>query len=139
MIKNTKLSVLNFLVSNKLRDLFLKQNIFPLERSRPATRRRGDFVTTSLCMSQWRRRYVLNETPNEVSVERRQDVSVVSIHGVLFYVSTTSPVSPKRSTEMTLLWYVSTPPRVGVTLLRRCLRSQVTLSWTQSCTFLRLI
>ena len=26
----TKLSILNFLVSEKLRDLFLKQNIFPL-------------------------------------------------------------------------------------------------------------
>ena len=61
-------------------------------------------------------------------MERRQDVSVVRIHDVPFYVSTTSPVSPKRSTQMTLLWYVSTPPRVGVTLLRRSLRSQVTLS-----------
>ena len=139
MIKNTKLSVLNFLVSNKLRDLFLKQNIFPLERSRPATRRRGDVVTTSFCTSQWRGSYVLDETSNEVSVERRQDVSVVRIHDVPFYVSTTSPVSPKRSTQMTLLWYVSTPPRVGVTLLRRSLRSQVTLSWTQSGTYLRLI
>ena len=41
----------------------------------PATRRRSDAVTTSLCMSQWRRRYVSNETPN--------DVSVVRLHGIL--------------------------------------------------------
>ena len=33
-------------------------------------------------MSQWRRRYVSNETPNDVSIERRQDVSVVCLHGV---------------------------------------------------------
>ena len=92
--------------------MFLKQNIFSLERSRPATIRRGDVVTTSLCTSQWRPRYVLNETPNEVSLERRLDVSVVRIHDIPFYVSTTSPVSPKRNTQMTLLWYVSTPPRV---------------------------
>ena len=40
----------------------------------PAKRRRGDVVTMSLCTSQRRRRYVSNETPNDVSVERRQDV-----------------------------------------------------------------
>ena len=49
----------------------------------PATRRRSDVVTTSLCTSQWRRRYVSNETPNDVTVERRQDVSVVPLHDVL--------------------------------------------------------
>ena len=38
---------------------------------------------TSLCTSQWRRRYVSNETPNNVSVERCQDISVVHLHGVL--------------------------------------------------------
>ena len=37
----------------------------------PATRRRGDVVTKSLCTSQRRRSYVLNETPNDVSMERR--------------------------------------------------------------------
>ena len=37
----------------------------------PATRRRGDVVTKSLCTSQRRRNYVLNETPNDVSMERR--------------------------------------------------------------------
>ena len=41
----------------------------------PATRRCGDVVTTSLCTSQRRRRYVSNETPN--------DVSVVCLHDVL--------------------------------------------------------
>ena len=49
----------------------------------PATRRRGDVVTTSLYTSQWRRRYVSNETPNDVSVERRQVASVVRLHEVL--------------------------------------------------------
>ena len=36
-----------------------------------ATRRRGDAAMTSLCMLQRRRRYVSNEAPNGVSVERR--------------------------------------------------------------------
>ena len=49
----------------------------------PAMRRHGDVVTTSLCTSQRRRRYVSNETPNDVSVERHQDVSVVRLHDVL--------------------------------------------------------
>ena len=48
-----------------------------------ALRRRGDVAATSLCTSQWRRRYVSNETPNNVSMERRQDVSVVRLHDVL--------------------------------------------------------
>ena len=38
---------------------------------------------TSLCASQGRRRYVSNETPNNVSMERRQDVSGVRLHDVL--------------------------------------------------------
>ena len=49
----------------------------------PATGRYGKAVTTSLCTSQQRRRYVLNETPNNISVERRQYVSVVLLHNVL--------------------------------------------------------
>ena len=48
----------------------------------PATRRHGDVVTTSLCASQRRCRYISNETSNYVSMERCQDVSC--------YVSTTS-------------------------------------------------
>ena len=51
--------------------------------SHPATRRCGDIVTTSLSMFQWRRRYVSNKTPNDVSIERRQDVSVVCLNDVL--------------------------------------------------------
>ena len=51
--------------------------------SHPATRRRDDVVTASLCTSQQRLRYASNETPNDVSVERRQDVSVVRLHDVL--------------------------------------------------------
>ena len=43
-------------------------------------RRRGNVVTASLCTSQWRRRYVPNETPNDVSLERRQDVSKVCLN-----------------------------------------------------------
>ena len=51
--------------------------------SNSALRRRGDVVTTSFCTSQRRRRYVPNETPNYVSMERRQDFSVVHLHDVL--------------------------------------------------------
>ena len=171
------------MVLEKLQNLFLKQNLFPLKRSHPATRRRGDVVTTSLWTSQRRRRYVLNETPNNVLLERRQDVSVVHPHDVLLerrdnvlkghskdvsslhlhdvssksqmkhpatskwyvtktsycYVSTMSPVRPKWNAQMTLLWYLSTPPRFGITLFRRSTRSQVTLLWTQSGTLPRLI
>ena len=44
--------------------------------------RQQDVVTTSLCTSQWRRRYVSNETPNDVSVGHCQDVSVVCLKQV---------------------------------------------------------
>ena len=43
----------------------------------PATRRRGDVVTASLCTPQRRRRYVSNETPNDVSVVRLPNVLLV--------------------------------------------------------------
>ena len=49
----------------------------------PVLRRRGDVASTSLCTSQRRCRYVSNETPNEVSMELRQDVSVVRLYDVL--------------------------------------------------------
>ena len=52
-------------------------------KTHPALRRRGDIVTTSLCTSQRRRRYFPNETPNDVSMERRQNVSVVRLHNIL--------------------------------------------------------
>ena len=51
--------------------------------SHPALRRCGDAAATSLCTSQWRRRYVSNETPKDVSMERCQDVSVVRLYDVL--------------------------------------------------------
>ena len=51
--------------------------------SHPPTRRRSNVVTASLCTSQQHRRYTSNETPNNVSVERRQDVSVVRLHNIL--------------------------------------------------------
>ena len=54
-----------------------------VRNNHPATRRRGDVVTTSLCTSQQRRSYVSNETLNDVSMERRQDVSVVRLHDVV--------------------------------------------------------
>ena len=49
----------------------------------PATRCRGEVVTTSFCTSQRRHRYVSNEAPYDVSVERSQGVSVVRLHDVL--------------------------------------------------------
>ena len=49
----------------------------------PARRRRGDVAATSLDTSQWRRKEVSNETPNFVSVVRREDVSLVRLHDVI--------------------------------------------------------
>ena len=49
----------------------------------PVIRLRGGLVATLLCTSQWRRRYVPNETPNDVLVERRQGVSVVRLYDVV--------------------------------------------------------
>ena len=40
----------------------------------PATRHCGDVITLSLCTSQRRRRYISNETPNDVSVVRLYNV-----------------------------------------------------------------
>ena len=51
--------------------------------SHPALTRRGDIAATSLCTSQWRRRYVSNKTSNDVSMERREDVSMVRLYDVL--------------------------------------------------------
>ena len=45
--------------------------------------RQGDLVATSLDTSQWRRKDVSNETPNYISVVRRQDVSLVRLHDVI--------------------------------------------------------
>ena len=51
--------------------------------SHSATRRSNDVVTTSFCMSQWRHSYVSNETPYDIPVELRQNVSVVVLHDIL--------------------------------------------------------
>ena len=51
--------------------------------SHPATRGHDDVTTTSFCTSQRRRRYVKNETPNDVLMERREGVSVVHLHDIL--------------------------------------------------------
>ena len=66
--------------------LFIERKIFNTSIRNlfhPAARCRGDVVATSLCTFQRRHRYVSNETTNDFSVERRQDVSVVSLHDVL--------------------------------------------------------
>ena len=52
--------------------------------SHPATRWPGNVVTTSLCMSQRRRSYISNETPNDVLMEHSQDVSVVRLHDIFW-------------------------------------------------------
>ena len=61
-------------------------------------RRRGDVATTSPCTSQWRRRYVSNETPKDVSMEGSQDVSVVRLHNVL--LERRSDVSKGRNNDV---------------------------------------
>ena len=57
--------------------------ILELATSKPAIRRCRDVATTPFCMSQRRCRYVSNETPNSVLVERRQCVSVIRLRDIL--------------------------------------------------------
>ena len=47
--------------------------------SQPATERRGNVVMTSLHTFQHCHRYVPNEKPNDIQVERRQQVSVLRL------------------------------------------------------------
>ena len=68
------------------------------DASHPALLRRGDVITTSLCTSQRRRRYVSNETPNDVSMDRHQDFSVVRLHDVLF--ERRNDVSKERNSDV---------------------------------------
>ena len=88
------------------------------ERTHPATRRRGDIVTASLCTSQRSRRYVSNETPKTsqwsvvktcqwyvfttsywyVVTTSQGDVMTTSHQ----YVSTTSQISLKWNTQRRL-------------------------------------
>ena len=101
--------------------LTIQSNYLPA--THPATRRRTDVVTTSLCMSQRRRSHVSNEIRNDVSVERlhdillerRDDVSrrgnndVPSVH--LLDVSNKSqmkhPTTSQWCVTKTSQWYVS--------------------------------
>ena len=105
------------------------------ERTHPATRRRGDIVTASLCTSQRSRRYVSNETPKTSqwsvvktcqwyvfttsqislkwntqrhSVVRHQDVSVVRIHDVPLVRLYDVSCNSQMKHPITSLWYVST-------------------------------
>ena len=94
--------------------------ILLVEFTHPARRCYDDVIMTSFCTSHWRRRSVPNETPNDISVERRQDVSVIRLHDVLLVcrddvswrrndnVPTTSQTSLKWNTQ----WRLSgTSPR----------------------------
>ena len=103
-----------------------------LVATHPALRRRGDAAATSLCTSQRRRSYVPNETPNDFSMERHQDVSVIHLQDVILerrndvskgrYKGVSSvrlhnvskesqmkhPVTSQRYVTKTSQWYVST-------------------------------
>ena len=76
--RNEKSSNKSAKVIGKIEEI-IKNNKY----THPRIRRRGNVVTTSVCTSQQHRRYVSNETLNDVSVERHQDVSVVHLHDVL--------------------------------------------------------
>ena len=79
--------------------------------TRLALRRRGDVAATSLCTSQRRLRYVSNETPNDVLMERRQDVSVVRVSTTSYwYVITTS----QKVVTTTPHHYVSTTSQASL-------------------------
>ena len=56
---------------------------------------------TSPCTSQRRRKYISNETPNKVSVECRQDVSVVFLHDIL--LECCNNVTRGRNNDVTLV------------------------------------
>ena len=49
----------------------------------PEIRPRGNVAMTSHGTSQRCHRYVSNETPNDVSMDRRHNVSVVRLHDIL--------------------------------------------------------
>ena len=64
----------------------------------PAKRSRGEVVTTSLCLSQRSRRYVSDETLNDISMECRQDFSVLHLHDV--WLEHRQEVSRGRNNEV---------------------------------------
>ena len=66
-----------------------------------------DVVATFFCPSQRRRKYVSNETPNDVSVVSHQYVSVVtSLRNVV--------TTPQEYVTMTYHWYVSTTSQTSL-------------------------
>ena len=71
------------------------------EITHSATRRHSNVVTTSLRTSQRRRSYVSNETPNNVSVERHQVVSVVRLLNIL--MERRDDVSRGRNNDFSLV------------------------------------
>ena len=66
-----------------------------------ATRRSDDVVMMSFCTSQQHRSYVLNETFNDISVERIVDVSIICLHNVLLECH--HNVSRERNIDITLV------------------------------------
>ena len=80
-----------------------------------ATRCRGDVIMTSLCRSQWCRRYVSNETPNDISVAGLHDALLVCRDDVSWGRNGDVPsvrlhdVSNKSQMKhpMTSQWYVT--------------------------------
>ena len=60
-----------------------KMHFGETEFPHPAKRRRDNVIMTSLCTFQQHCKYVSNETPNDVSMKLRQDISVVRIHDIL--------------------------------------------------------
>ena len=57
--------------------------IMSINLTHPATRRRGEVITTSFCTCQRRRRYVPNETPNDVDKMSQWYVSMMSYWNVM--------------------------------------------------------
>ena len=68
------------------------------EQTHPALRCRGDVVMTSFCVSHRRHRFVPNEAPNDVSMERRQDVLVVRLPNV--FLKRCNNVSKGRNNDV---------------------------------------
>ena len=124
------------------------------ETSHPTLRHRGNVATTSLCTSHWCRRYVSHETPNNVSMERRQDVSVIHLLHVLLErcndvlkgrnidIQSLHPHDVSKKSQMkhpmTSQWYVSTTSLRLVRLYDVSCNSQIkqpkTLLWYVSTT-----
>ena len=122
--------IFSFFVSHHRIRLFFVEYVF-LSASgthappHQAMRRRCDVVMTSLCTSEQRRRYVPNETPNDVSLERRQDdvllecpddvlkgrnnnIPSVRLHDVLNKSEMKHPTTSQRYITKTSQSFVST-------------------------------